>query len=86
VPEVPELVPDELLLPLELLPLDVPVPELGAPTALFVFVEILLLLGLFSIVLFVSRLMLRLLLGYVVSRLEPNPVSRFLSLPKPPRF
>jgi hypothetical protein len=45
-----------------------------------------LLSGLFNDVVFVSRVMLRLLLGYVVSRLELNPVSRLLSLPAPPRF
>ena len=71
-------------------PLLVPVPllleplEPGAPTALFVFVESELLL-LLPIELFVSRLMLR-PLGYVVSRLEPNPVSRLRSFPAPPLF
>lgn len=70
--------PEELLVPLELVPLSRP----GAPTALLVFV-VMLLLGLFNDVLFVSRVMLR-LAGYVVSRLEPNPVSRVLSLALPP--
>ena len=37
-------------------------------------------------VLLVSRPMLWLLLGYVVSRLERNPVSRLASDPAPPRF
>ena len=71
----------------------VPVPELleplelGAPSALFVFVEMLLLLLLPPLPneLFVSRVILR-LLGYVVSRLEPAPVSLPRSAPVPPRF
>lgn len=71
--------PDELLAPLEA-PLSWP----GAPVALFVFV-IMLPLGLFNDVLFVSRVVLR-LAGYEVSRLEPNPVSRVLSLELPPWF
>ena len=69
--------------PLELFPLEVPVSGAGAPMALFVFVNTLL-LGLLSDVVLVSRATL--LLGYVVSRLEPNPLSRLLSLPAPPRF